>query len=293
MTATSPSRVAVVTDSAASLPDDARVAGQVTVVPMTLTIGGTEYEDGSIAPAEVLRRTATESASTSAPSPGAFAAAIEQAGDADVLVITVASQMSSTYEAARMAADTLPSTRVQVLDSRTAAGGQGLVVLGAVDAAARGGALEDVEARAREVADRVHLIASLPDLDHLARSGRVPGIAARAGRAVGVHPLFEFSDGAAQARRPALSRNAALQRIVDRCLHTAPGSPDDLELHAAILHADAEDSAAEIDSLLSKRVDAAELYVAPFSSVMIAHTGPGLIGLAWWWSEPEGEPSPE
>ncbi|HLH28046.1 MAG TPA: DegV family protein, partial [Acidimicrobiales bacterium] len=126
MTATSPSRVAVVTDSAASLPDDARVAGQVTVVPMTLTIGGTEYEDGSIAPAEVLRRTATESASTSAPSPGAFAAAIEQAGDADVLVITVASQMSSTYEAARMAADTLPSTRVQVLDSRTAAGGQGL-----------------------------------------------------------------------------------------------------------------------------------------------------------------------
>ena len=69
-------------------------------------------------------------------------------------------------------------------------------------------------ARPREVIERVRLVATIPSLDHLVRSGRVPGIAGWAGTTLGINPLFEFRGGAVRRLRPALSREAALDRIV-------------------------------------------------------------------------------
>jgi hypothetical protein len=62
-----------------------------------------------------------------------------------------------------------------------------------------------------------------------------------------------------------------------------------LSQSAAILHARAEDQASELGELLPRDVADANVFVAPFSSVMVVHAGPGLVGLAWWW-EVSGSP---
>ena len=280
--------VSVVTDSAASLPLTASERLAIGVVPMTLVLGGLVYSDGDLAPEELVARAAHESVSTSSPTAGAFLKAVasatehEEAGG-QVLILTVSSAMSSTYEVARMAAGYVDDAEVRVIDTGTAAGAQGLVVMAAAELAASGVALDEVALRAERVASRVRLMASLSDLDYLARSGRVPGAAAWAGRSLGMRAMFEFVTGGVRPRLPARGERAALERMVGAMVQSRPGARSGAVLRAAVLKAQAADSAQRLRALVVAAQPDAEIFEAPFSSVMIAHTGPGLVGLAWWW----------
>jgi DegV family protein with EDD domain len=286
--------VTVVTDSAASLPSGAVEELGIVVVPMTLVLGGLVYADGDLSPDELVLRSASETVSTSAPSPGDFLKAIassteneESAGE--VLVLTVSSSMSATYEVASTAASYVDDVDLRVIDTATAAGAQGLVVIAAAKLAASGASLTEVASRAQHVADDVRLMATLKNLDHLARSGRVPQAAAWAGRTIGVQVMFEFSGGKARPRRPARTERGALDRMVGTMLRSRPGGSENhtarAVLRAAVLDAQARDSAAALRGLVLDAVPEAEIFEAPFSSVMVAHTGPDLVGLAWWWEE--------
>ena len=118
-------------------------------------------------------------------------------------------------------------------------------MLAAAQAARTGASLDVVEARARAVLERVRLVATLSSLDHLVRSGRVPGIAGWAGRRLGINPLFEFRGGAVRRLRPALSREAALDRIIQLVRRDTPADGSG-RLHVAALHALALDVAEEL-----------------------------------------------
>lgn len=269
--------VTVVTDSAASIPLELVEQLGIVVVPMSVIIGDTVYADGSLGLDEVMARV-DEGVSTSGTNPGEFLQAIESI-DGEVLVLTISRQMSSTFEAARTAAR-MGGDRARVVDTGTAAGGQGLVVLAAAEAAARGESLDAVAAVAQRVIERVHLVATVENLDRLIASGRVPGIAALANRWLGLQPLFEFRGGSAHPLRPAFSRDAALDRMLAAWRNSIePGA----RLHAAALHAEAEEDATRLLKQVVTERTAATAFVAPFNSVMVVHTGLGLVGLAWWW----------
>ena len=161
----------------------------------------------------------------------------------------------------------------------TAAGAQALVVLAAARAANAGLSLDDVARVATDVAARVRLVATVPDLEHLVRSGRVPGIAGWAGRTLGLSPLFEFRTGKVHRLRPARGVDAAYDRLVARFRRDAV---PDCRPHVVALHALAPEAA---QALLDRVGDAdpVESFTSEFGSVMVVHAGPGLVGLAWWW----------
>jgi DegV family protein with EDD domain len=278
--------VGIVTDSASSLPPELVAAHRITVVPMGLTVRGRSGHDGDFSLEEITAGLG-ERVSTSGPSPGQVAEAVEAADTGDgVVVLTIAQPMSSTYDSARLAMKLIDGATT-VVDTGAAAGAQGLVVLAAARRAAQGASLDEVEEAARQVAGRVRLVATLPSLDHLARGGRVPQAAAWAGRWLGLNPLFEFRSGHVRPLRPARSRDAAHERLITLLDQTArPGA----ELHLAVMHALDPDSAQAILEELVKRYRPVESWVGSFTSVMVAHTGPGLVGLAWWW-EGAGEPA--
>jgi DegV family protein with EDD domain len=260
-------------------------AADVTIVPMWLTIGETSMHDGDLSLEEVLARI-DEGITTSAPTPGEFEVALEEAGtDEGALILTIAGTMSSTAQSAHLAAQSMDVDRVHVLDTGTAAGAEGLVVLAAAEAAAHGLSLPEVEDVARRVATRVHLVATIADLDRLAKSGRVPEAAAWAGRWLGLQPMFEFRDGGAHALRPARSRSKALERIFDSWSRSAPArsAAESQGAHVAALHALSPDTAEDLLDRVHEATTPVTSFVGSFSPVMVAHTGPGLVGLAWWW----------
>lgn len=274
--------VAIVVDGAASLPPRVAEEYGIIVVPMNLVIGEENRPDTSVPIEELLARLDAGTVTTSGPAPGAFVDAIEGAlGRADeVLVLTLSAEMSSTHDAAELAAR-LEGPGVSVVDTRTAAGGEGLVALAAARRARAGASLDEVTATARSVIERVHLVATLDDLDHLVRSGRVPNVARRAADVLHVRPLFEFHDGAAHALPPARGSRAARRRIVERCLADRP--PSSPRLHVGVLDAQATDRAQVLLDEVLAQVPDAEWFIGSFGPVMIAHVGPGVVGLAWWW----------
>jgi DegV family protein with EDD domain len=252
---------------------------------MWLTVQGVPEPEGRRSLEELVVQ---DNVSTSAPTPGEFEHAIKDTSRASdgVLVLTIAGSMSATYQSAVVAAQAVGG-EVRVVDTATAGGAEALVVLAAADAAGSGASLDDVEARALAVIERVRLVATISSLDHLVRSGRVPGIAGWAGRRLNINPLFEFRGGAVRRLRPALSREAALDRIVQLVRRDAPLAGDrPNRLHVAALHALARDVADDLLGRITETEEVATAFVGEFGPVMVVHTGPGLAGLAWWWEQP-------
>ena len=170
--------VGIVTDSTAALPEEVRAAWDIAVVPLMITVDGRTVADGEIDTAEIL---AAKTHSSSGPSPGTFVQAIAGQDQGDgVVVVTVTSTLSITNQSAVLASKSAAGP-VAVVDSRTAAGGQALVAVAAARAARAGATLDEVVARAEDVAKRITLVGALANLDQLIRSGRVPGLAGRAG----------------------------------------------------------------------------------------------------------------
>jgi DegV family protein with EDD domain len=166
------------------------------------------------------------------------------------------------------------------MDTGTAAGAQGLVALAAARAARRGLDLDAVEAAALRAAAAVRLVATVDSLERFVRSGRVPGVAGWAGERLRVNPMFEFRQGEVRTLRPVIGKQAALDRILSKWRRTVvPGAA----LHVAALHGAAEDRGQRLLDAVLHESYPETAFLGAFSAGMIAHTGPGVVGLAWWW----------
>jgi DegV family protein with EDD domain len=275
--------VRIVTDSSACVP--AQLAGdrRIVVVPLEVMVDGRSVPAGELGVADVVElRDRGATLSTSAPSPGAFADALDTLEPNDVaVVITVASKVSATHASARAAAS-LTDRRVEVVDSGTAAGGHALVALAAAAAADDGAGLDEVAAHARMVAGRVHLRAAVDSLEALAASGRIPKSVATMADGLKVRPLFEFRDGAAHVIVPSIGTERARRRLVDACLSPDSTATGD-RLHASVLHAAEPAAAAEVAGTICGARPEADLIVSEFDASMVIHSGTGLLGIAWWW----------
>jgi fatty acid-binding protein DegV len=133
--------------------------------------------------------------------------------------------------------------------------------------------------RAEAVAARVRVVGALASFERLARSGRVPGVAARAADRFGVRPMFELRNGKVRPLRPS-GRDGDLDRMTRQCLADRPTRAS--TLHAVVMHAGVPGRAARLEARL-RELDGGDVVVGPFGPAMVTHTGPGLLGLAWWW----------
>ena len=262
---------------------------------MRLLMDGKSHLDGEdVSSTDFYRhlRDAKELPTTSAPSPSSFLSAIHAAADdaAAVLCMTVSPRFSSTFEVARSAVETargeLPDTEIELVDTRSAAGGEGLVVTSALRALVSGHGLYETAAVAKEVAGRVSLLAYLDTLHYLWKGGRVRRLAHAGTALLNIKPLFELGQGEVKGIARPRSRRRALDRLVRLTHERAPVGL----LHAAVMHADDPEGAERLRLRLVAEFDCAELYVSEFSPVMGVHTGPGLVGVAFWSEGPPISP---
>lgn len=269
----------MVTDSAACLPAELASELGITVVPNYLRFGDETIQDvEGAAPAFFDRlRSATEPVGTASPSPGDFLKAFAGTGASEVACVTIASSMSGIHRSATIAAADADA-RVEVVDSGSASMAQGFVAMEAAREARRGGRLKDVAARAREVAGRSTLLAAIETFEYLRRSGRVSRLVSYAGTMLNIKPVFRMRGGEIEPVGRPRTRRRALERLAVEARTEVGGRP----AHVAAVHADAEDDARALLELLSEDVEVVEGIVAGFTPAIGIHTGPGVVGLAWF-----------
>ncbi|HEY0126138.1 MAG TPA: DegV family protein [Blastococcus sp.] len=284
--------VAVVTDSTAYLPDELTDGYGIHVVPLYVVLAGRSGREGSdIGPDEVARTLAVrgQTVSTSRPTPGDFVAAYRRALDegAERLVsIHLSSELSGTWDAARLAASQVGEHVVTVVDSRSAAMGAGFAVLAAARSAAAGADAATVARTAREIADATRTFFVVDTLEHLRRGGRIGSAAAVLGSALAVKPVLHVRDGRVVPLEKVRTSARALNRLVQRAVEAAGEGPVSVAVHHLAAAEKAERLAAEIRDRLPQ---VRELHVSELGAAIGAHVGPGAVGVvvAPFWQEPE------
>ncbi len=279
-------RVAIVTDSSSCLPPEVAAGHGIEVVPIEMVFEGRIYRDGVDDPGDFYRllRTAKALPKTAAPSPGLFLQAISRARQRgeSVLCITLPANLSSIHnssqQAAMLAKEESPGLKVVSMESGAVAAGQGLLVLEAARAAERGMSLEEVAAQVREMGPQVHFFAMLDTLEYLAKGGHVPKVAAWLGNMVGLRPILTAPNGDVKRISQARSRRGALEKIM-RLMEER--DPDTRPIQALVMHADAPAEAEALRAKIASRFQCAELLVTRFTPVMGAHSGPGVLGVAF------------
>lgn len=255
---------------------------------MELVVDGVPYDDEGQAGLERFYTDVLPSAKSPptsvAPTPGDWHEAYGRAfvhGDA-VLAITVSGTLSASLDSARLGAELAleryPGRSVRILDSGTAAGAQALVAVAAAREASTGADLATVVGRAEAVRSRVRLVAYLDTLEYVWRGGRVPRVAVWASNLFGLKPVMEYVNDKPNLIARPRTRARAMQRLVeDMRKHVG-----ERRTHVAVMHAAAGAEAEELRKRVAGEFDCADIFISQFAPFMGAHTGPGLVGLAYW-----------
>ncbi len=274
--------IAVVTDSTAYLPANLADARSLTVVPLTVVLGGREGMEGvDITPSDVAAALVTRrsSVTTSRPAPAEFEKVYRRlldGGAAGVVSVHLSARLSGTYDAALLAATEFQG-RVEVVDGRSAGMGLGFAALAAADAAAGDQDLSGVRDAAVAVVDRVTALFYVDSLEYLRRGGRIGAASALLGTALSVKPILHVADGAIVVRDKVRTASRALARMVDLAVEAAGGDSVDVAVH----HLGAPERAAELTTSLTARLGPAlrDVYVSEIGAVVAAHAGPGLLSI--------------
>jgi len=277
------SRIAVVTESSAMIPDDLARKYDIRVIPLYITWDKERYRDGvDITTDEFYRRLRKSPTlpTTSGAIQGEFIQLFEELrGKVDgILIIVLSTEFSGAYNSAMTAKEMVPDIPVEVIDSRLSTTAMGFGVIAAAKAAAAGGNMEQVVKAAWDVLKKAHIFFSLDTLDYLRRGGRVNFTSAVLANLLRVKPILTVKDGKAVP----VDRPRTRRRAIERLLSLMEENVTDTPLHVAVMHADAIKDAEYLRDEIGSRFQCAELLITGFTPVMGTHTGPSLIGLAFY-----------
>ena len=281
-------KVGIVTDTTACIPQEQVEQYDIEIVPVQLIFENQTYRDGiDISPTEFygLLRHTRKLPTTSSSSPDLYLDAYRQASQRaeSVLCITEPSRFSAMFSAASIArknaAKSMPGLAIEVIDCSTAAAGQGLVALAAARAAATNLALTEVKEVTVHIMKQVNLFATLDTLHYLAKGGRVPQAAALLNSLLKIKPIFSLNHAGAHTVALPRTIGSAMERILKLMdKNVSKGQP----LHVAVMHADALDRAETLKNRIASQFECNELFITEFTPVMGVHTGPGLLGVAFY-----------
>ncbi len=204
---------------------------------------------------------------------------------AAILSIHVSESLAVTISAARMAAAAVPEVKVMIVDSQSVAIGQGLLVAEAADMAARDLPAPDIVKRLLALRERIQTYVVVDTLDYLAKGGRVGTATRFVGNLLDVKPVLTVRDGMVQPHSQHRSRERAINSVLDLLMADAEGKPG---LVVGIMHAVCPEDAERLAGQVRARLAPQRVIITDIPPSVGTNTGPGSLGLAWYYDDPAG-----
>ena len=256
------------------------------VVPLTVNFGEAEYIDGVTITHKEFYEKLVESdvlPTTSQPTPDAFAQEYQKAVDAGqkVVVLTIASKLSGTYQSATIAAMDFPGS-VFVVDSKNAAIGTGILAELAVQLAENGADAESIAQQLTEERENVRLVAMLDTLEYLKKGGRISKTVAFAGELLSIKPVISVQDGTINMLGKARGSKQANNLLVKQ-IEAAGGV--DFDKPVLLGYTGLSDMLLQkyiTDSAALWQESKTDLNITPIGSVIGTHAGPGAVAAAFF-----------
>ena len=284
-------KVAIVTDSSVSIPDEILNQYDIKLVPLVFNLDNKTYRDLiDIRTGDELFRLVDSSRNfptTSAPPPGEYVEVYRSLADRtdSIFNVTMSSNLSMTFKSANQAKEEvqseLPNLKVEIFDSKTTVGAMGLMVVAAAQAAAAGQNLTAIVKLGEKIRAKINYLFMMDTLSYLARSGRISKAAALAGNMLSMKPITEIST---ETGRPSVlarprSKGKALQTLLDIMKERADTTkPIRLMIDHTGLVAEVE----KLKETALNEFSCAEVLTCRYHPISSLIVGPGGVGLSFY-----------
>jgi len=279
--------VKIVTDSLSDITSDIAQELGITVVPLTVFFGHESFLDRiTITTDEFYYKLIHDTIwpTTTQPPPGDFANTYNKLAEEtdEILVVTLSSKISGTYESAQNAKGLVDKKcRIEVIDSQTVAMGLGLIVITAAKAAQTGAKLDELNDLVRRTMTRSHFIVYFDTLKYLAKGGRIGKAKGLLGSMLSVKQILTVKEG----EMAPLTRRRSFSAGMDYLYSFAAGFPSIEEL--AVEHATTPDEADKLVERLGSVFPKERIYRSTVSPVLGTYGGPGAMAVTVLESEKE------
>lgn len=285
---------ALFTDSSCDLPLHLAEEMELTVLPLTLHMDGSDYknyldERNITYPDFYAALPKAQSVKTSATNTQAFIEAMEPVLDAgqDILYIGFSSALSGTCNAGFQAAAELrekyPDRKIYCVDSLCASMGEGLLVTLADQKRRTGASIEEVRDYVEDTKLHVCHWFTVDDLNHLKKGGRVSATAAFLGTMLGIKPIMHVDNaGRLIPVDKQRGRKASVRRLADEMQRLAI-NPAEQKVY--ISHGGCEEDAKTLANIIRERMGTTDITIGYVGPVIGAHSGPGTLALFFLGTE--------
>ncbi|MCR8969389.1 DAK2 domain-containing protein [Facklamia sp. 7083-14-GEN3] len=278
-------KVAILTDSIADLPQEFMDQHQVHLLPLNILIEDSNYLDKVTITAQyfykLMDRLDTYPSSAQPTKREAEKILLELASHYDsIIVITVSSKMSGTYETILRASkhEDLANTDIKVIDSKLNSGAEGLVVKKAAEALAAGHDFKETVKIIEDTIKKTHIFVSVPTLKYMLRSGRIGRAQAFAANIVNLKPVVsidEAGDGIVIGKTFSQKGNTKkIQELVKEIMKNHRIT------NYAIVHANGGQRVKEFEEYYTQLIGKAPDYTMEISAIVAMSAGIGAVAIA-------------
>ena len=275
--------VNIITDSTSDLGIDIAAEFKITIIPLSVTIGGNVYKDGvDIYQKDLfaLVQKYAELPKTAAPSVGEFSKVFDLPGES--VFIGISSKLSATIQNACLALDMLQAGKVRVIDSLNLSTGIGLLALRAAELRDQGLSAEKIEQQLLASVSKVRTSFVIETMDYLYKGGRCTALQAIAGSVLKIHPIIEIRpEGTLGIKEKA---RGTLQKGLQMILDDFESHLKDLD-RGRVFITTTSDNTTDINHLVNEvqRIAAPQdIRVTRAGSVISSHCGPGSTGILYF-----------
>jgi DegV family protein with EDD domain len=273
----------IVTDCAADLPVEELESLDIIQAPLYIQFPEGEVNSSDISADEFYNRLEAmrpDIPSTAQPSSGVFNEIYQKIAGAskNILSIHISSGLSGTINSARVGAEHIKETVVNIFDSMTLSGGERFQVLAAARAAKAGWSLKSILERLEVIREKTEVIYTLETLEYLARGGRIGRVQALMGSVLKIKPIIRVDHKDGKYTTVGKGRTVAqnLETIVTHIADLYGAIP----LWATVLHGRFGESAEALSRSMTERLNIKKMEILRISPVLGVHTGPGIVGAA-------------
>jgi DegV family protein with EDD domain len=278
------STIKLVTDTTTGLPLAEMKALGIQVLPQIIIFGEDTFRDDTELDTQTFLdklRAAPELPKTSAPPPHLFAPVYGGLATEGHTIISLhpSDELSGTVKFAQVARQDLPEADIRVIDSRSVAAPLGMMVLKADEWIKEGADADTVVSRVQDMIERQRLYFLVDTLEFLHKGGRIGGAQALVGGLLQIKPILAIQDGRVEPLEQQRTKKKALARLKELVAQDCPRSKD---AHLCVMHADAEQTAAELARDLAVAMGLDEVPVYEMPPAIVVHAGPGVLGAGFF-----------
>ena len=276
--------IAIVTDTTADLPQELALENSITIIPLYVGYGEKLYKDGI----EINNQKVFEVLNagirihTSAPSVGDFHKVygdLIKEGRDRIYSIHLSSKLSGTVNSANQASKYFPDNKIKVIDTKNVTTSLGFIALEVARAAKKGIDEEYIDQLIDALVEDSKFFGAIDNFKYLLQGGRTPFLGKFLGSAIKLKPVLTIGkNGKIKLKKFTRNKNNAITELYRQAKKAV--SPD-YGTKIGIFYGSEKKLALELEKMIreDKDIKLDELILTEITTIMSAHTGPGIWGV--------------